>query len=273
MSSFVKKNILNLLVLLFIFFIIIICIVFFLYFFQEKFIFLATHLSKDFEFSFDTNVEEINLKTSDNETLNALHFKVKNTKGIILYFHGNRGDLSRWGKITEWFTQFKYDVFVMDYRNYGKSTGNFNEQKMYEDALLAYNFIKKKYSEDKIIVYGRSLGTTFATKVASQNNPKELILEVPFYNLKTAINYQIKFSPDFLFNYKFKTNEFIQQVNCPITFFHGTKDNVTNPKDSEKLFELVNHPQKKIIKIEDGVHGNLRDFEEYCINLKTILER
>lgn len=243
------------------------------YFFQEKLIFLATKLPQDFKFSFKTNFEEINLKTLDDETINALHFKVDKPKGVILYFHGNRGDLSRWGEITEWFTQFNYDVFVIDYRNYGKSTGSFNEQKMLNDALLAYDYLKQNYTENKIVVYGRSLGTTFATKVASKNNPKELILEVPFYNLMSAIKYQIKFSPNFLFNYKFKTNEFIQKVTCPVTFFHGTEDKVTSFKDSKQLFELVSHPQKKFIKIANGEHGNLRDFEAYRSNLKIILER
>ena len=215
------------------------------YFFQEKFIFLATQLPKDFKFSFDINFEEINLKNSDDETINAIHFKVEKPKGVILYFHGNRGDLSRWGKITAWFTQFNYDVFVIDYRNYGKSSGEFNEQKMLQDALLAYDFVKEKYKESEIVVYGRSLGTTFATKVASKNNPKELILEVPFYNLMSAVKYHIKFSPAFLFKYTFKTNEFIKNVNCPVTFFHGTDDRVTNPKDADKLFELVKNPKKK----------------------------
>lgn len=243
------------------------------YFFQEKFIFLATQLPKDFKFSFDADFKEVNLKTSDHQTINALHFKAKNPKGIILYFHGNRGDLTRWGEITKWFTQFNYDVFVIDYRGYGKSSGDFNEQNMYNDALLAYNFVKQKFAENQIIVYGRSLGTTFATKVASQNHPKELILEVPFYNLMSAIKYQIKFSPGFLFNYKFSTNNFINKVSCPITFFHGTKDEVTLPEDSNRLFALVKHAQKKLIKIENGIHGNLREFQEYTANLKVILER
>lgn len=245
----------------------------FLFFIQEKFIFKEDKLSPDFKFSFNTDFEEINLKTSDNKLINSIHFKVKNPKGIILYFHGNRGDLSRWGKITEWFAQFNYDVFVIDYRNYGKSSGSFNEKKMVSDAFLAYDFVKQKYNENQIIVYGRSLGTTFATKVASENNPKELILEVPFYNLMSAVKYHLKFSPSFLFKYQFVTNEFIKKVICPVTFFHGTEDSVTNPEDSQRLYDLVQNPKKKIIKIERGIHGNLREFKAYRENLKAILER
>ena len=231
------------------------------YFFQEKFIFLATQLPQDFKFSFDVDFKEINLKTPDHQTINALHFKAKNPKGIILYFHGNRGDLTRWGEISKWFTQFNYDVFVIDYRGYGKSSGVFNEQKMYADALLAYDYVKKQYPEHQIVVYGRSLGSTFAAKVAA------------FYNLMSAIKYQIKFSPEFLFNYKFRTNNLMNKVSCPVTFFHGTQDEVTSPEDSNRLFDLVTHPQKKVVKIVDGIHGNLRTFQEYTTNLKAILER
>jgi alpha-beta hydrolase superfamily lysophospholipase len=251
----------------------ILLVLIFLYFFHEFFLFHPKKLAKDFKFQFKTKFEEINLKTDDNQNINAVHFKVKKPKGVILYFHGNRGDLTRWGKVTEWFTNFKYDVFVMDYRNYGKSSGILDEKKMLEDAQLVYDFVKQKYNENKIVVYGRSLGTTFATKVASENKPNQLILEVPFYNILSAIKYHIKFSPEFLFKYRFSTNEFIKKVTCPVTFFHGTKDGVTNPEDSDKLFDLVNNPLKKLIKIKNGTHGNLRDFEEYRINLKIILER
>jgi hypothetical protein len=242
-------------------------------FFQEKFIFKEGKLPLNFTFFFNTAFKEVNLTTVDNETINALFFQLKNPKGVILYFHGNQGDLSRWGKITEWFIQFSYDVFVIDYRNYGKSSGCFNEQEMLKDALLAYDYLKKTYNEDQIIVYGRSLGTTFATKVASENNPKELILEVPFYNLMSAIKYHLKFPPNFLIKYKFNTNEFMIKVTCPVTIFHGTEDVVTNPEDSQRLFDLVQNPRKKFIKIKGGRHGNLRDFDAYKMNLKLILER
>ena len=154
-----------------------------LHVFQEKIIFLPEPINKEYVYQFPFDFEEVNLKTKDNQTINALHIKAENPKGIILYFHGNQGNLIRWGEITSYFTQFKYDVFVIDYRGYGKSTGVFNETQMYNDALLSYNYVKKQFPEDKIIVYGRSLGTTFATKVASENKPKHVILEAPFYNL------------------------------------------------------------------------------------------
>ena len=242
------------------------------YFFQEKLIFQPQVLPQDYVFNFDRNFEEVNLKTPDSAIINALHFKVQQPKGVVLYFHGNSGSLKGWGQVTQYFGNFNYDTFVMDYRGYGKSTGGFDEKKMYTDAQLCYDYLKKQYDEDKIVVYGKSLGTTFATKVAADNSPHQLILEVPFYNLAAAGKHRFPFAPIFLLNYKFMTNEHIQHVVCPITFFHGTEDWITPYDDSKKLFEEVTVKEKEFVTIEGGSHNNLLQYEEYHNALKELLE-
>jgi len=243
-----------------------------LHVFQEKIIFLPEAIEADYMYQFPFDFEEVNLQTKDNQTINALHIKAENPKGIILYFHGNKGNLIRWGEITSYFTQFNYDVFVIDYRGYGKSTGAFNEIEMYADAQLSYEYVKKQFSEDKIIVYGRSLGTTFATKVASENHPKHLILEAPFYNLHHAANFKYKVIPKFLLNFKFKSNESISKIKSPITVFHGTEDKTTPIEGSQNLFKLITTTKKEFIPLKNGTHHNLRSFQEYTTTLKTILE-
>lgn len=251
--------------------IIILCF-FTVYMFQEKLIFLSEKLDKDYQYSFEQSFEEINLQTSDNETINGLYFTVEKPKGAILFFHGNKGNLTRWGNIVQYFNQFQYNVFVIDYRGYGKSTGKFNEEKMYLDALLSYNFLKQRFTENQIVVYGRSLGTTFATKVASENNPKQLILESPFYSLSRAVKYQFKFGLKSILKYQFPTYNFINKVQSSVLIFHGTDDKVTSFKDSEDLFEMIHHKNKNLIKIQKGTHHNLRDFNLYKIELKKILK-
>ena len=242
------------------------------YMFQEKIIFLSEKIDKNYQFKFDQPFEEINLQTSDNETINGLYFTVENPKGAILFFHGNKGNLTRWGKIVQYFNQFQYNVFVIDYRGYGKSTGKFNEEKMYKDALLSYNFLKQRFLENQIVVYGRSLGTTFATKVASENNPKQLILESPFYSLSYAVKYQFKFGLKSILKYQFPTYSFIKKVQSPVLIFHGLEDKVTSPKDSEELFELLHHQNKKLVKIPEGTHHNIRDFSIYKTELQRVLD-
>jgi len=243
-----------------------------LYFFQEKLIFQSKRLAKNFTYSFDKEFEEINLTTKDNSIINALHFKVKNPKGIILYFHGNKGSLERWGTIASTFTDYGYDVFVMDYRGYGKSTGKRAEKKLYSDALLCYNHIKKSYSENSIILYGRSLGGTFATYIASKHKPKKLVLEAPFYNLTNTADFHYPLTPTFLLKYKFPSDKYIMKVSCPITIFHGTQDNVTPYNGGRKLFEKATIQHKEFITIDNGTHHNLAISKVYEDKIKELLK-
>jgi len=241
-----------------------------LFVFQNKMIFLPEKLVLDYQYSFQGNFKELNLKTADNNTLNAIHFTVENPKGVILYFHGNKGNLSRWGNITSYFTKFNYDVFVVDYRSYGKSTGDFNEKLMYQDAQLCYDYLKKNYTEDKITIYGRSLGCTFAIKTASQNKPNQLILESPFYNLKDVVKYHYPFVPyGILLKHHFNSNEYFDQITCKTTIFHGTKDKVIPITSSKKLIKNSNLKMISYIELEGGSHHNLSAFKTYQ---KTILE-
>jgi alpha-beta hydrolase superfamily lysophospholipase len=242
-----------------------------LYFFQEKLIFQSKKLPKNFIFSFDGDFKEINLTTEDNSTINGLHFKVKNSKGIIVYFHGNRGSLERWGSIASTFNAYGYDVFVMDYRGYGKSTGKRTEENLYSDALLCYNHIKKSYSEDNIILYGRSLGATFASYIASKHKPKQLLLEAPFYNLVKTADSHYPFTPTFLLKYKFSSNQYIPKVKCPITIFHGTSDKVISYTDGKKLFNKITTQHKAFVTIENGTHHNLSASSVYKDKIKELL--
>ncbi|MEX0288450.1 MAG: alpha/beta hydrolase, partial [Flavobacteriaceae bacterium] len=132
-------------------------IVIMLYFFQEKLIFLPTKLPQNYSYSFVQSFEEFFLDAEDGGRLNALHFKQDGSRGAILYFHGNAGDLSRWGNIVTFFVEKGFDVIVMDYRSYGKSTGKLSEEALFKDAHLFYDYALKHYVAEDLIVYGRSL--------------------------------------------------------------------------------------------------------------------
>ena len=244
-----------------------------LYFFQEKIIFRPSVLPQNYTYNFSNEFEELFLKAEDGAIINALHFKAVNPKGIIVYFHGNMGDLSRWGKITEFFVEKNYDVFVMDYRTYGKSTGKLSEQALYNDAQMCYNYVIKKYDELEITIYGRSLGTGIATFLASKNNPKHLILETPYYSLTDVANRRFSMFPtNKLLRYNFPSYKFIQNVRCPISIFHGTNDKVVPFASGEKLFNCIEQKKKIFYTIEKGEHNNLIEFETYQKQLKKILE-
>jgi hypothetical protein len=243
-----------------------------LYFLQEKMIFMPESLPQDYSYSFPGNFEEINLKTDDGAVLNALHFKVENPKGVVLYFYGNAGELSRWGIIVQNFVEMNYDVLVMDYRTYGKSTGKLSQKALYSDAQLFYNLLKKSYSEDEIVVYGRSLGTTFATYIAAKNLPNQLILESPFYSLDEVARHRFPIYPiSWFLKFHFPTYQYFKEVQCPITIFHGTDDFVVSYKNSEELSKIKTKEKLNFISIPRGTHHNLGSYKIYIKTLDSIL--
>ncbi|MEO1486997.1 MAG: alpha/beta fold hydrolase [Bacteroidota bacterium] len=240
---------------------------------QEKLIFLPTKLDPDFQFQFQSAFEEINLMAKDGANLNALHFTQANSNKLILYFHGNAGDLSRWGLVAEELLPLGYNVLIMDYRSYGKSTGSLSEKALQQDAQLFYDWAINHYTPEEIVVYGRSLGGNIATYVASQNPVNQLILETPFFNLADVAQARFPFLPlKSLLRYKMRSDEFIQKVDVPITIFHGTADRVVAYESGKKLFDSIPHEKKTFYTIPDGGHNNLSAFPLYWKQLQKTLE-
>ena len=243
-----------------------------IYFFQENLIFMPSVLPQEHVFEMKSSFEEINLKSSDGAQLNGLHFRKENSKGVILYFHGNAGDLNSWGQIATYFVDLDYDVIIMDYRGYGKSFGERSMELLYSDAALWYGFAQQYYTEPEITVYGRSLGTTFATYVAAQHQPNKLILEAPFYSMEEVANSRFSFLPiKYLLHYKFPTYQFIDDVNCPITIYHGTYDKVISYEQGSKLYDRIKSDEKELITIPKGGHNNLISFKEYTESIRLEL--
>ena len=235
-----------------------------LYLFQEKFIFLPSQLEQGYTYSFDEPYEEFYLEAKDGAKLNALHFRTSVPQGVLLYFHGNAGDLSRWGEIVTYFVQKNYDVIIMDYRTYGKSTGNLSEEHLFSDADLFYEYALKHYDEKDITVYGRSLGAAIATQLSSNRNPKKLLLETPFYNLTDGAQNRFPWLPiKLLLKYRFESNRYIKNVSCPVAIFHGTEDSVVPYTSGRKLFDTIENEQKTFYQIENGDHNNLIEFSAF----------
>jgi len=190
---------------------------------------------------------------------------------VLLYFHGNAGNLARWGEIATYFVEKRYDVIIMDYRTYGKSTGELSEENLFGDAQLFYDHTLEQYAEEDIIVYGRSLGAAIATQVASKNMPSKLVLETPFYNLLDVARARFAFLPlKWLLNYKFESNHHIQNVRCPVTIIHGTDDTVVDYGSGQRLYKIAPEP-KKLITIEQGGHNNLVEFNQFDDAINEVL--
>lgn len=262
--AFMKKVILWSSLLIFLFIGCVSCV-------QEKLLFHPHELPADHQYSFASPFEEINYKVNDDVTINALHFKAKDPKGVVYYFHGNAGALDSWGNVAGDFTKLGYDVLIIDYRGFGKSTGKISEDGLFFDAQFIYDKLKERYAENTIVVYGRSIGTGIAAYIASRNSPGKLILETPYYNLRDLVKNLYPAAPAFLLRYSLKTNEFLPKVKCPVYLFHGTQDEVIYYGSSLKLQQFFK-PGDTLFTIPGGRHNNLDNFEIYHKGLKLVLQ-
>ena len=244
-----------------------------LYYLQEKMIFLPTTLPESYTYEFDQTFEEFFLETEDGARLNALHFKVDNPKGVVLYFHGNAGDLSRWGTVVSMFPRIGYDAIVMDYRTYGKSKGKLSQGALLDDARQFYAYTRERYNESDILLYGRSLGSGLACYLASENKPKMVLLESPYYSLRSIARKRFPFLPvDWLLRYHLDSNEYVKEINSPIAIFHGDGDRVIPLESGKELFESIPLDQKIFYTIQGGHHNDLDQFPEYHTRLDQVLE-
>jgi hypothetical protein len=244
-----------------------------LYYVQDYFLFKPEKLPKDFQFYYDNQeTQEYNLETRDGAVINGLLFKPKNkSRGVVLYLKGNSKSIKGWGKFAVDFTRHGYSVLMVDYRGFGKSTGKRSQKAIKRDLQEVYNKIKEKATEERIIVYGRSLGSGFAAKLASMNNPKMLILDAPYYSLTKVTGRYMPFMPlSILMKYPLPTYKWLKYVKCPIHIIHGTHDKLIPFKTSVKLSQI----QPKITRLYTvigGGHKNLNNFESYHKMLEEII--
>ena len=245
----------------------------FLYFFQEKIIFFPDKLHKTYQFQFGNNAKELNFKTKDEKLINGILFQVEKPKGLIFYLHGNAGSLESWGNVAKLYNELNYDVFILDYRGFGKSEGKiYSQEQLFQDNQIIYNQLKTKYNEKNIIVLGYSIGTGLAAKLASQNNPKLLILQAPYYNLTDMMKQKFSFIPTFILKYKFATNDYLKSCKMPVIIFHGDQDQVIYYGSSKKLEKEFKNGDKLISLTGQG-HNGMTDNFEYQIAMAKILNQ
>lgn len=245
-----------------------------LYFFQDLIIFQKIPLEKNYAFQFDGPFEEYFIpvpnEDGSSDTLNGLWFRTDSAKrGLILYFHGNRGNLQRWGRYARELTRFRFDVVVIDYRGYGKSTGQPSENVMYSDAKAVYEWVRHKNGGPPAIIYGRSLGSAVASNLAVEVNPPLLILETPFDEIRGAIPpYWAPLTSLLPLRYTFSNAAHLRLVHSRVVIFHGTNDRIVPLNSAMRLKEWT-APNDFVI-LQGGTHRNLSSQPGYRAKLENL---
>jgi uncharacterized protein len=244
-----------------------------LYYLQEKFLFRPTPLSPGYQFKFNIPFKEINISLNTRDNLNFVQFFPidSTTRGVVLYFHGNRGNINRYAQYVTNFTKHGYEVWITDYPGYGKTTGKFTEEAVYMQAAEVYKLASTKFEKDDIIVYGKSLGSGIASWLASRKPCRHLILETPYYSIPDLLSYYTPIYPvNAMTNYKFPTGEYLKEVTAPVTIFHGNNDWVIPLRSAVKLKKVLK-PGDEFITIDKASHNNLNDSPFLHEKLDSIL--
>ncbi len=243
----------------------------FFYFFQHLFFFRPEKLTRAFEYKYPFPFEELDFDMEDGGRINAIYFKVPNSRGVVYYLKGNSKSIKGWGKFAKDFLSNGYDFFMMDYRGFGKSRGKRSQEKVFNDAQYIYKWLSQSYPENKIVLYGRSWGSGIAARLSSWNKPRMLILDSPYFSFFYNINRYIFFTPlRWMLKYDIRTDQYLKTTECPIHIIHGTNDKLVSFEQSEKLKAL--YPEKIILHaVESARHNNLPDYQEFFEILYSVL--
>ncbi|MEO8069532.1 MAG: alpha/beta hydrolase [Flavobacteriales bacterium] len=244
---------------------------------QERMIFIRFRLPQRFQFRFKRGHpphEERFIANDDGAKLHALLFAAPEPKGVVLYFHGNAGSVRRWGRRAPRFTQLGWSVLMPDPRGYGKSRGRLSEAALHADALAWYKHLMQHWPQERIVIYGRSLGSGLAVPLAAANTPRALVLESPFANLiDVARSYSALLPYRLLLRYPFRSDRAIPRVTCPVLIFHGQRDTVVPYASALKLYALVpTNVHRELVTFPKGHHSDLARYADYHRKLKEALE-
>lgn len=224
---------------------------------QESLLFRPTRLSPDHRFDLP-GVSEVWVPVVGGR-LSALHFQQPSSRGVVFFLHGNAGDLSTWLTNTAFYRQTGFDVFMIDYRGYGKSPGRIDsEAQLHADVRAAWEFVAPQYAGKKMVIYGRSLGSPLAAHLAAEVPCDLLVLVTPFISILQATAQTYPWVPLVLVRYPLRTDLSVAQVKAPVLILHGDQDELFSMSHPEHLQTL--NPGAQLVKVPGAKHGNIHEF-------------
>lgn len=244
-----------------------------LYYLQDKILFRPVPVERTVDYQFPVPYREVNLPYTYTSNISVIQFPTRDSvaKGVVLYFHGNRENISWYAKHAPRFTTHGYEVWMIDYPGYGKSTGEFTEQRLYDWALQLYKLARARYTPDSIILYGKSMGTGIAAQLGAVRDCKKLILETPYYSFPSIIGAYFPVYPvERMIRCKIPTWQYLQEVTAPVTIFHGTSDGVIRYSNAKRLQPFLK-PGDEFVTIEGGSHNDLGSYPLFQQKMDSLL--
>lgn len=198
------------------------------------------------------NYEDIFFKTSDNIDINGWFISSPNARYTILFCHGNAGNISHRLEKLKFFHELGCDIFIFDYRGYGRSKGKPSEKGMYLDVQGAYDYLlSRKINPEQVIGYGESIGGAIIIDLASKNRLGGLITDSTLSSSKDMIKIIYPFLPYWVFSSRLDSINKIKYIKIPKLIIHSVNDEIVPYKLGQKLFENADDP-KEFLQIRGG---------------------
>ncbi len=201
--------------------------------------------------------ESVKISTTDNETLHGWFVPTPEAKATVLFFHGNAGNISHRMDYLPMFHRLGYNLFIIDYRGYGQSSGSPSESGTYQDAQAAWRYLveDKGVAPSRVVIFGESLGGAVATWLAAREKPGALVLASAFTSVPDMATIIYPFLPVHLISrFDYNTLKSLRSVACPVLVAHSPEDEIVPFKHGQKLYQAAPKP-KQFLTLQGG-HNN-----------------
>jgi pimeloyl-ACP methyl ester carboxylesterase len=232
---------------------------------QERLIFLPAKLPADHRFAFGDDVHETWIDV-EGAKLHALHLRNPQPRGVVFFLHGNAGNLESWFSNADFYRRLNFDLVMLDYRGYGKSSGRIESQTQLEsDVRAVWASIAPRYLGLRRVVMGRSLGSALAAGLAADVQPDLTVLVSPYESMAALATEHYRWVPQALLRYPLRTDAALARVKSAVFLMHGEQDALIDPSHSERL--LRSAPQAERVLIRGAGHNDLQQFPAYLESL------
>lgn len=228
----------------------------FLFIFQSRYVYYPEHTISADPSNIGLEFESISFETEDRVKLSGWFIPSEGASSVILFCHGNAGNISHRLESIQIFHRLGLDVFVFDYRGYGRSEGKPSEVGTYRDVEAVWRYLveERQVSPNRIVVFGRSLGGAVAAWLAHRHTPGALILESAFTSIPDIAAKLYFYLPvRLLSRFKYNTAEYLDEVDCPVLIVHSREDEIMPFSHGQQLFETARGP-KEFLEIS-GTHN------------------
>jgi uncharacterized protein len=240
-----------------------------LYWRQEVLLFRPHKLAADHVFQLPSDIEERWIEVEGGR-INALHLKLPQPDGVVFYLHGNGGSLQSWFTNPDFYRRLNLDLYMIDYRGYGKSPGQISsEAQLMADVRASWQAVAPRYAGKKRVFFGRSLGTGPAAQLAAELQPELTVLVSPYFSMRRLAREHYPWVPGPVLRYPLRTDLALPKIEGPVLIVHGEDDTLIPAAHSRDLQPLARRPT--LVIVPGAGHNDLQRFAPYTDALAAAL--